>query len=173
MKIAILGGGVGAMTAPYWLTNPTQDGPPADHDITVYQLGWRLGGKGAAGRNADAGDRIEEHGLHDIDSLLANTRPDGRFRYEWLASNNPSDRTDDERFLSQFFRINNQPTETYVLSVAGSTKYRLDPANPGYENLVLAGDWVRNGFAIGCVESAVLGAMKGVRRFCPGMVIVE
>jgi hypothetical protein len=88
--------------------------------------------------------------------------------------NNPrADLTNDERFLAQFFRINNQPTETYVLSVAGSTKYRLDPANPGYENLVLAGDWVRNGFAIGCVESAVLGGMKGVQRFCPGMVIVE
>ena len=59
------------------------------------------------------------------------------------------------------------------MSVTGSTRFRLDPANPGYANLVLAGDWVRNGFAVGCVESAVLGAMKGVQRFCPGMVIVE
>src|SRR5229473_5953949 len=30
--------------------------------VTAYQLGWRLGGKGASGRGA-AG-RIEEHGLH-------------------------------------------------------------------------------------------------------------
>jgi uncharacterized protein with NAD-binding domain and iron-sulfur cluster len=34
----------------------------ADYDITVYQLGWRLGGKGASGRGAHG--RIEEHGLH-------------------------------------------------------------------------------------------------------------
>ena len=30
--------------------------------ITLYQLGWRLGGKGASGRGAH--ERIEEHGLH-------------------------------------------------------------------------------------------------------------
>ena len=69
--------------------------------------------------------------------------------------------------------MNTEPTELYVLSVAGSTKHRLDPANNGYANLSLAGDWVYNGFAIGCVEAAVLGAMKGVQRFCPGMQIVE
>jgi uncharacterized protein with NAD-binding domain and iron-sulfur cluster len=61
-KIVILGGGVGAMTAAFELTEP------ADwkdrYDITVYQLGWRLGGKGASGRNRDSHDRIEEHGLH-------------------------------------------------------------------------------------------------------------
>ena len=30
--------------------------------ITVYQRGWRLGGKGASSRGEDG--RIEEHGLH-------------------------------------------------------------------------------------------------------------
>jgi len=57
-KIAILGGGVGAMTAAYELA--VQD----KYDITVYQSGWRLGGQGASGRNADNHQRIEEHGLH-------------------------------------------------------------------------------------------------------------
>lgn len=33
-------------------------------DVTVYQMGWRLGGKGASGRNHARGERIEEHGLH-------------------------------------------------------------------------------------------------------------
>jgi len=33
-------------------------------DITVYQLGWRLGGKCASGRDADMAYRIQEHGLH-------------------------------------------------------------------------------------------------------------
>ncbi len=31
-------------------------------EVTVYQMGWRLGGKGASGRGP--ADRIEEHGLH-------------------------------------------------------------------------------------------------------------
>jgi hypothetical protein len=30
----------------------------------VYTEGWRLGGKGASGRNYDVADRVEEHGLH-------------------------------------------------------------------------------------------------------------
>jgi uncharacterized protein with NAD-binding domain and iron-sulfur cluster len=61
-KIAILGGGVGAMAAAFALTD--QPGWQDRYTITVYQLGWRLGGKGASGRNAALGYRIEEHGLH-------------------------------------------------------------------------------------------------------------
>lgn len=61
-KIAILGGGVAAMTSAFYLTD--QPGWQNQYDITVYQMGWRLGGKGASGRNAALGNRIEEHGLH-------------------------------------------------------------------------------------------------------------
>src|SRR5262245_18047399 len=61
-KIAILGGGVGAMTAAFELT--AQEDWQERYEVTVYQMGWRLGGKGASGRNRDANERIEEHGLH-------------------------------------------------------------------------------------------------------------
>jgi uncharacterized protein with NAD-binding domain and iron-sulfur cluster len=61
-RIAILGGGVGAMTAAFWLTSG--DHWQDRYQIDVYQMGWRLGGKGASGRNADIAQRIEEHGLH-------------------------------------------------------------------------------------------------------------
>lgn len=61
-KVAILGGGVGAMTAAFALTERAED--RARFDVTVYQMGWRLGGKGASGRNPAEGNRIEEHGLH-------------------------------------------------------------------------------------------------------------
>jgi uncharacterized protein with NAD-binding domain and iron-sulfur cluster len=61
-RIAILGGGVGAMTAAFWLTS--REGWQNEYQIDVYQMGWRLGGKGASGRNADMAERIEEHGLH-------------------------------------------------------------------------------------------------------------
>jgi uncharacterized protein with NAD-binding domain and iron-sulfur cluster len=62
-RIAILGGGVGAVAAAFALT----DGENAGRfDVTVYQIGWRLGGKGASGRNpaADRHGRIQEHGVH-------------------------------------------------------------------------------------------------------------
>ena len=61
-RIAILGGGVSAMTTAYYLTS--YPGWKDDWEIDVYQMGWRLGGKGASGRNAAHNQRIEEHGLH-------------------------------------------------------------------------------------------------------------
>jgi len=60
-KVAVLGGGMSALTAAFALSDPSLAG---QYDITVYQMGWRLGGKGASGRNADIHQRIEEHGLH-------------------------------------------------------------------------------------------------------------
>ncbi|WP_373634996.1 NAD(P)-binding protein [Yoonia sp. SS1-5] len=61
-RIAVIGGGVGAITATYAIT--MQPNWQDEYDITLYQLGWRLGGKGASGRNMKKGGRIEEHGLH-------------------------------------------------------------------------------------------------------------
>ncbi len=56
-RVAIVGGGMSALAA-------AMDLRRAGHEVTVYQMGWRLGGKGASGRNAAHGHRIEEHGLH-------------------------------------------------------------------------------------------------------------
>ena len=61
-QIAILGGGMAALTAAFEITDAA--GWQDEFEVTVYQLGWRLGGKGASGRNAEHADRIEEHGLH-------------------------------------------------------------------------------------------------------------
>ncbi|HEX4759277.1 MAG TPA: NAD(P)-binding protein, partial [Thermoleophilaceae bacterium] len=54
-KIAVLGGGVGGMTAAFELTATPQ--LRERYDVTVYQLGWRVGGQGASGRNAAYGQR--------------------------------------------------------------------------------------------------------------------
>ena len=59
IKIAVIGGGCASMAAAYELTRPEHDGR---YEVTIYQLGWRLGGKGASGRGP--ANRIEEHGLH-------------------------------------------------------------------------------------------------------------
>src|SRR5262249_25594861 len=60
-KNAIVGGGIGALTAAYWLTHPSLGGR---YEGTVYTKGWRAGGRGASGRNQKRNGRIEEHGLH-------------------------------------------------------------------------------------------------------------
>ena len=63
-KIAVLGGGIGSLSAAFYLTE--QEGWANKYDITVYQQGWRLGGKCASGRDMRPGygNRIYEHGLH-------------------------------------------------------------------------------------------------------------
>ena len=60
-NVAILGGGMGALAAAYELTRPELGGR---YQVTLYQMGWRLGGKCASARNPERGMRSEEHGLH-------------------------------------------------------------------------------------------------------------
>ncbi len=60
-KVAILGGGIASIIAAFRLSDPQLNN---QFDVTVYQQGWRLGGKCASGRNAAQSNRIEEHGLH-------------------------------------------------------------------------------------------------------------
>ncbi|MGY2904773.1 FAD-dependent oxidoreductase [Bradyrhizobium sp. URHC0002] len=60
-QIAIFGGGIGALTAAFELTE--QDPEKTRYDITIYTLGWRLGGKCFVGRD-ERDLRAVEHGLH-------------------------------------------------------------------------------------------------------------
>jgi uncharacterized protein with NAD-binding domain and iron-sulfur cluster len=58
-KVAILGGGMAGLAAAWSLSAPQRRD---EVDVTVYQRGWRLGGKAASSRGVHG--RIEEHGLH-------------------------------------------------------------------------------------------------------------
>ena len=62
IRVAILGGGIAALTTAFELTE--QDPRGATYDITLYTLGWRLGGKAAVGRDMTNDGRAVEHGLH-------------------------------------------------------------------------------------------------------------
>jgi uncharacterized protein with NAD-binding domain and iron-sulfur cluster len=59
-RIAIVGGGIAALATAFELTK--REDLRERFDITIYQMGWRLGGKGATGR--DRKGRVVEHGLH-------------------------------------------------------------------------------------------------------------
>ena len=47
-----------------------------------------------------------------------------------------------------------------MLSLAGSTKYRLRADESDLSNVVLAGDWTNNGFNAGCVEAATMSGIQ-------------
>ncbi|MCG6192385.1 NAD(P)-binding protein [Leptospira sp. FAT2] len=71
-----------------------------------------------------------------------------------------------KRIDSQYVRLNIQPTERYVLSVKGSTKYRLPAGDNGYSNLVITGDWIQNSVLnAGCVESTVVSGIEAASCF--------
>jgi len=59
-KIAILGSGVGALTTAFELTD--FPGWEELYEVTIYQMGWRAGGKTASARGKN--NRVEERGIH-------------------------------------------------------------------------------------------------------------
>jgi uncharacterized protein with NAD-binding domain and iron-sulfur cluster len=89
---------------------------------------------------------------------ITNSQTSDTLNWELLID--PQQRRSSERFNYQFWKANIEPSERYVLSVKGSTKYRLRPDRSGFENLYLAGDWTLNGFNLGCIEATVISGMQ-------------
>jgi uncharacterized protein with NAD-binding domain and iron-sulfur cluster len=92
-------------------------------------------------------------------TLLTNAKsPGGGFDFNLLVD--PNNGSGNARFKSQYFRVNIDPSERYVLSVKGSTQHRLRSAASGFDNLYLAGDWTSNGVNAGCVEAAAISGIQ-------------
>ncbi len=105
-KVAIIGGGVSGIATAMELSNPAL---PVSFDITVYTMGWRLGGKCASGRNADDHQRIEEHGLHIWFGFYDNAINMMRGAYEELSRPKGAPlATFDEAFKPQSFFLFNE-----------------------------------------------------------------
>jgi uncharacterized protein with NAD-binding domain and iron-sulfur cluster len=81
----------------------------------------------------------------------------------WQVLIDPQERQGEARFDAQYWRANLQPSERYVISAAGSTKHRLRTDESGFQNLFLAGDWIKIGFDAGCIEAATMSGMQAAR----------
>lgn len=80
-KIAILGGGLASLAAAYELTS--YPGWRDRYEITLHQIGWRVGGKTASGLGAS--DRIEERGIHIFQGWYHNAFRMVREAYDYAA----------------------------------------------------------------------------------------
>ena len=105
------------------------------------------------------------------DSVVSKNDPD----FNWDLLVDADGGVGAERFNSQYWRANITPTERYVQTPAKLVKFRLRTDESGYENLFLTGDWIKNGFDAGCVESAVMSGMQTSRAICgsPKVVVGE
>ena len=82
---------------------------------------------------------------------------------DWDLLMDLQNQTGEKRFHSQYWRVNIDPSERYILSVPGSTKYRLRTDESGFSNLYLTGDWINNSYNSGCVEATVMAGMQAAR----------
>ncbi len=89
--------------------------------------------------------------------------PAAPLKFNWNLLVDPKNRVGTERLQAQYVRANINPSDRYVLSLPGATKYRLRCDESGYQNLILAGDWTRNGLNAGCAEAAVISGMQSAR----------
>jgi len=120
--------------------------PPSDHRFPSEQL-----------------QVVYETALQFMDESCLKLLPhtaisNGKFDFALLADTQKG--IGEERFKAQYFRVNIDPSERYVLSVKGSARYRLCGASSGFDNLYLAGDWTDNGVNAGCVEAAAISGIQ-------------
>ena len=79
--------------------------------------------------------------------------------FDWSRLYDASGAGGEARLDAQYLRVNIDPSERYVLSLPGTSKFRLRAGESGFVNLFLTGDWVRTSINAGCVEAAVMAGM--------------
>lgn len=83
-RIAILGGGLASLSAAYELTS--YDGWRDRYEVTLYQIGWRLGGKTSNGFGP--ADRIQERGIHIFQGWYQNAFRMVQDAYAYMEAHN-------------------------------------------------------------------------------------
>jgi uncharacterized protein with NAD-binding domain and iron-sulfur cluster len=109
----------------------------------------------------ECGMRVKRNVMKWLNQSIGDILPDavrasGGFRWDLLVDSNGSGAIGPARLASQYWVANVNPSDRYVLSVPGTTEYRISPLDYTYDNLTIAGDWTECGLNLGCVESAFI-----------------
>lgn len=110
----------------------------------------------------------KENAIAQLETRIYNLWPDIATpdSFDWSVLTDPKEQEGVERFNSQFWRSNVDPSERYVLSLTGTSKYRLETDGTIFSNLLITGDWINTGVNAGCVEAAVMAGMETSRAIC-------
>lgn len=114
-----------------------------------------------------AGEGVRRSAIDFLDRRVGALWPgavdaNGGFRWDLLHTGTAGP-AGSERFDSQYWRANTDPSERYVQSLPGTDRFRLRPDDSGYDNLMLAGDWTDCGLNAGCVEAAARSGVIAAR----------
>jgi uncharacterized protein with NAD-binding domain and iron-sulfur cluster len=123
-------------------------------------------------------EKVEQQAIDFLENQIGNlwpkaTTPENPQGLNWDLLVDLKNQQGQKRFYSQYWRVNIDPSERYVLSVPGSTKYRLKTDESGFDNLYLTGDWTDNGYNSGCVEATVMSAMQAARAILKRIFGIE
>jgi uncharacterized protein with NAD-binding domain and iron-sulfur cluster len=118
-------------------TVPFEDWPPGSEPLTAASFCGVHGGEDVA---AEA-ERFLDERAHEL----------------WPALLSAPAR---DLVVSQYCRVNTDPSDQYVQSRPGTGRFRLAAGDSGFTNLALAGDWIDSGLNAGCIEAAALAGRQ-------------
>ncbi|HKY16707.1 MAG TPA: NAD(P)-binding protein [Microthrixaceae bacterium] len=135
--------------------------PHEDRPKSIVYFCSTLDERDIAGE-AHPDDGVHGRAVHFLDHLVepvlpGATTPDG-FRWEVLCGE--ADRAGSDRFDTQYWTANVDPSDRYVQSLPGSGRARIRPDDSGWSNLALAGDWTDCGLNVGCIEAATVSGLQ-------------
>jgi hypothetical protein len=107
-------------------------------------------------------ERAREYVEEDLSFILPKILKDnGSVDYDLFVDLNEQD--GEKRLDAQYFRVNLDPTELYVLSETNNSTFRLKTDESGFSNMLITGTWIDNGFNVGCVEAGVMAGLQTAR----------
>jgi uncharacterized protein with NAD-binding domain and iron-sulfur cluster len=171
-KILVLGGGLSGLAAAHELTN--YPGWNDHYDVSLYQMGWRLGGKCATGRGGK-NDRIEEHGIHVFLGFYNNAIRMVREAFdEWKATDpEAAQYFKDEDWQTLFSRQDSILLPEYSVSENRWLNWPLIfPTNellPGYRGSTEQTSQSKENVVAGCRNDAGV-ALSGEKPGLPGVL---
>ena len=119
-----------------------------------------------AGTGADATEYTRRQAIEFLRRRSALFWPRGwdreRDDFRWDLLCGDTDASGPERFASQYWTANTDPSDRYVQALPGTDEYRLTPDGSRLRKSLLAGDWTDCGLNAGCVEAA--GSQRSRRR---------
>jgi WD40 repeat protein len=96
-------------------------------------------------------------------------------QFDWnLLIHAPTDQeTGEDLINTQFLTGNVRPSDKYVLTAVGTSKYRLGSHDTDFDNLYITGDWTKTPLSLGCMESAAMSGLLAARALTGRQVFID